>query len=190
MKLPRRTEPVDRRIRRTRAALFTAAVRVVGERGTTEVSVTELAEAADVSRRVLYQHFGDRDSLLVAATVDLIAQNDFSELIQDPAEPDSAVALARRFADNRSFFRAVLTGSCAYAVTRTVAELVRPHSVASARRRFADIDDRLAGDIADYFTGGTIMALTRWLCEGPDPLDPKSFVASLVRVQDAISHPA
>ncbi|MFD0487807.1 helix-turn-helix domain-containing protein [Saccharopolyspora spinosporotrichia] len=56
-------EPVrDRRVRRSRAALMRAAVELVTERGTAAVTLSDIAEAADVSRRVVYQHFGDRDA--------------------------------------------------------------------------------------------------------------------------------
>jgi AcrR family transcriptional regulator len=46
-------------------------VACVSERGTTAVPVTDLADAANVSRQLVYLQFGDRDSLLVAAAVDL-----------------------------------------------------------------------------------------------------------------------
>ena len=61
----------DRRVRRSRAALMAAAITLVTERGTADVPVSDLAEAADVSRRLVYQQFRDRDTLLLEAALDL-----------------------------------------------------------------------------------------------------------------------
>ena len=70
--VPAESVALDRRVRRSRAALMAAAVRLVSERGKTDIPITELAEAADVSRRVVYLQFADRDTLLVAAALDLV----------------------------------------------------------------------------------------------------------------------
>ncbi|MFI1212945.1 TetR family transcriptional regulator [Streptomyces sp. NPDC020802] len=37
------------------------------ERGTSAVALSDIAEAADVSRKVVYQPFGDRDTQLLEA---------------------------------------------------------------------------------------------------------------------------
>jgi AcrR family transcriptional regulator len=44
---------LDRRVRRSRTALMRAAVALVTECGTAAVSLSDVAEAADVSRRVV-----------------------------------------------------------------------------------------------------------------------------------------
>ncbi|MER5427177.1 TetR/AcrR family transcriptional regulator [Streptosporangium roseum] len=189
VELPEGSEVGDRRVRRSRSALLSAAVRVVTERETTEVSVTELAEAADVSRRVLYQHFGDRDTLLAAAAVDLVTRELLPRLPHEPEAMAETPVLARHFAEHRRFYRAVLTGSCAHAATRAVSGLFHPLSTASARRLFGGIDDQVVGEVADFFTGGTVMALSRWLVEGPEPLDPQEFTERLLRIQSVLTGP-
>ncbi|MEO6088956.1 MAG: helix-turn-helix domain-containing protein, partial [Umezawaea sp.] len=57
----------DRRVRRSRAVLMAAAVTLVSERGTADVPVAEIADTADVSRRLVYQQFHDRETLLLEA---------------------------------------------------------------------------------------------------------------------------
>jgi AcrR family transcriptional regulator len=64
-----------------------AAVRLVSERGTTALPVTDLAEAADVSRQLVYLQFGDRDALLVAAAADQVTSD-------EPRQPRPATPLA------------------------------------------------------------------------------------------------
>ncbi|MDQ4115083.1 MAG: TetR/AcrR family transcriptional regulator [Actinomycetota bacterium] len=185
--IPTSPTVTDRRARRSQSALLSAAVRLVGERGTTAVSATELAHEADVSRRVMYQHFGDRDGLLIAATANLVAQELLPRLSEDPYAPSTRLAVVGHFAEHRDFYRATLTGSCAYAAARTLNSLFRPFSIAMARRWYGDLDEQTVEDMADYLTGGSTMALTAWLVDGPAPLDVEEFAERLFRIQSALT---
>src|SRR5436190_129354 len=99
--------------------LTRAAVSLVTGRGTAAVPISDIAEAADVSRRVVYKHFGDRDALLLEAGLDL-ARRELLPAIADtshlPPGRARALAMVRHFADHRVFYRALLTGSCAFAL--------------------------------------------------------------------------
>ena len=50
---------MDRRSRRTRNALTTALMALLKERPLKSITVTELAELADVNRATFYVHFQD-----------------------------------------------------------------------------------------------------------------------------------
>src|SRR5690349_5692807 len=108
----------DRRVRRTRAAVLRATFELVTERGSTAVTLSEIAAAADVSRRVVYQHFGDLDAVLLETGLDL-ARRELLPRLADLREPvdgrAECLAMARHFADHQVFYGALLTGSCAFA---------------------------------------------------------------------------
>src|SRR5690349_13693927 len=55
---------IDRRTLRTRQALHQALIRLVMERGYDQVSVADIADAANVGRSTFYAHFTDKDDLL------------------------------------------------------------------------------------------------------------------------------
>jgi AcrR family transcriptional regulator len=166
-----------------------AAVALVSERGTANVAVSDLAEAADVSRQVLYQQFGDRDGLLLEAALDLARR----ELIRDVVEPEHltgrapALVVARFFAEHRAFYRAVLTSACGFALTRELTGLIRP-----ANRRVIEhaaggrLDAQTADDLALLLTGGAGALINTWIVEGPEPLDPEEFTDRLIRVASTI----
>lgn len=61
-----------RQRRRTRAAIVSAAAELL--RAGAEPSVGDIAEAADVSRRTVYQYFPTLDQLLIDATLGMLSQ--------------------------------------------------------------------------------------------------------------------
>ena len=70
-----------RQRRRTRTAIVDAAARLLAAGGSTP-GVNEIAEAADVSRRTVYQYFPTVDQLLLDATLGLLAQSDVDAAIE------------------------------------------------------------------------------------------------------------
>jgi len=174
----------DRRVRRTRAALLNAAVTLVTERGTAAVALSDLAEAADVSRRVVYQHFGDRDTLLLEAGLDLARRELLPHLAADPPLPGHAraLAVARHFAGHRVFYRALLTGPCAFALDRGLISLLLPvNRQALQREHGGRLTPEAIDDLATFMTGGGSAFVTKWVVEAPDPLDPGAFTDRLLR---------
>lgn len=182
--------PQDRRVRRSRAALLRAAVALVTERGTAAVPLSDLAEAADVSRRVAYQHFGDRDALLLEAGLELAKRELVPRLADCPNETtgrERALVVSRHFAEHRAFYRALLTGSCASAVERGLIGLLLPVNREGLERMYGErLEPEAVGDLATFLTGGGSTFFTTWVVEGPEPLDPQAFTNRLMRVMSVL----
>jgi AcrR family transcriptional regulator len=170
-----------------------AAVRLVSERGTTALPVSDLSDAADVSRQLVYLQFGDRDALLVAAAADLVER----ELLPEVGDADAphrvrVLAMARHFARHRSFYRAMLTGSCAFPMTRALNRLFGSLvTQAGLREVFGDLDEATAADLATLITGGTGAIVNDWVVDADDPLDPEELADRLLRLSTVLarSHP-
>ena len=179
----------DPRIRRSRAALLEAAVAVVEERQCADVSVTEVARRADVSRKVVYERFGSGRELIATAAVHLIQTELLPRLSDDPESAESVLLAARHLSDHRDFYKAALEGGAAIDVQSAVIELFRPLSRDAARRAFAHLDDGTAAETAEFLTGATVMAITHWVVETPAGLDPDAFAGKLLRLMDALTEP-
>jgi len=181
----------DRRVRRSRAALMGAAVALVSQQGTAAVALSELAEAADVSRQVVYQQFGDRDTLLLAAALDLASRELLPRLAEAPLtafDRGPALAMARHFAQHRAFYRALLTGSCAFALNKGLTELLIPVNRQIVRGMFGEsLDPRTVDDLATFLTGGGAAFFNTWVVEGADPLDPEEFADRLLRLMPIVA---
>jgi len=180
---------IDPRIRRSRAALLEAAVEVVEEQRCAEVSVTEVARRAGVSRKVVYERFGSGRELIAAAVVHLVQAELMPRLSDEPESAESVLVAAHHLSDHRAFYKAVLQGGSAIDVQSAVIELFRPLSRDAARRAFGHLDDRSAAETAEFLAGATVMAITRWVVETPDDLDPDAFAGKLLRLMDALAVP-
>jgi AcrR family transcriptional regulator len=173
----------DRRVRRSRTALMDAAVSLVGERGTAAVALSDIAEAADVGRKAAYQQFGDRDTLLLEASIDLLRRELLPEITTLPPGRLRAIASSQHFAAHRGFYRAILVSSSATQLSAAVGELFLPRTRERLQYLFADLDAQLISDLAIQLHGGMIALLTHWLVDGNDPLNPEQFADRLLRVQ-------
>lgn len=181
---------VDRRVRRSRSALMRAAVALVSERETTDISISELAEAADVSRQLLYQHFNDRDTLLLEAALDL-AERELVPLItqdlQSGIAPDQLLAVVGHFAQHRPFYRAMLKNSRSYDLTHELNGMLSAFNepliaLMSAR----GLEPQAVEDLTVFTTGGWAAVINNWLIEAPDPLDVPAFSQRLTDIALAV----
>lgn len=173
----------DRRVRRSRASLMRAAVTLVSARGTTAVTVSDLAAAADVSRQVLYTQFGDRDTLLLEAALDLARRELVPGIAPDAGGRERVLAAARHFTEHRAFYRAMFTSPCAYALNEALSALVTPLNRQLADRMSGPRPDPgIAEDLTVFVTGGWAAVLTTWVIGGAEPLDPERLADRLMRV--------
>lgn len=103
-----------RQRRRTRAAIVSATTELIRSGHTP--SAGEVADAADVSRRTVYQHFPTLEQLLIDATVGLLSQAAVDEAIDgadtggDPGARVAAMirALAQMSAETLALGRSLL----------------------------------------------------------------------------------
>lgn len=175
----------DRRVRRTRAAVLRAAFELVTARGTTAVTLSEIAEAADVSRRVVYQHFGDLDTVLLESGLDL-ARRELLPRLQELLAPRSrTLATAQHFAEHQVFYSALLTGPCAFSMDCGLTSLFLRVNRQAVEHLYGDrLTEQTVDDLAAFITGGAGSFITAWVVAGAP--DPEAFTDRLMAVISAL----
>nr|WP_255672215.1 TetR/AcrR family transcriptional regulator [Glycomyces amatae] len=168
-----------------------AAVTLVSARGTANVPVSEIADAAGVSRQLVYLHYGDRDTLLFEAALDLARRELADPWGEAPAETISrerALAVTRHFAAHRGFYRAMFESSSAYALNQVVSALLAPLRSSSLRVRFGSVlPPRVADDLGVFITGGGTALMHAWVASCDEVLDPESMADRLLAVGEILT---
>ncbi|WP_181009048.1 MULTISPECIES: TetR/AcrR family transcriptional regulator [unclassified Streptomyces] len=104
---------VDPRVLRTRALLRSAALVMAGERDIESMTIADIAERATVNRATVYQHYRDRDALLLDAMeeeVGRLARAAAACPLTRPAEltPRELVDLFRHVESNATLYQRML----------------------------------------------------------------------------------
>ncbi len=167
---PRRT---DRRRERTRRALVAAARRILAEQGTTDVSIQEITDTADVGFGSFYNHFETKAELFEAAVREVLeeygaALDEACADLTDSAEIYCVgVRMTARLAHQRPAVAQVLVQvgvTYAWAGEGLGARALRDIERAVADGRFTVADPRM-GLVT---TAGCVLAYLQVALEQPD----------------------
>ncbi len=171
---------MDARVVRTRRRLQEALLELARERPPSEISVSDIAERAEVNRSTFYQHYADRDTLLADA-LDEAAAEAGARLAHVDLDPETPPQLLTDFlahiADNAEIYRQSLSGSASGAVIvllrARVAEMVR---LSVEPDEDGCVDGLPVEIMAAGFAGTVLGVITAWLEQ--EPLPPPSQAAA------------
>ncbi|WP_433869015.1 TetR/AcrR family transcriptional regulator [Saccharopolyspora sp. CA-218241] len=166
----------DRRAQRSRAALETALLDLIAERGLNRISVSDLTGRAEVHRTTFYEHYTDVHDLAAAACTQM-----FDELIAAAAALTTNAApgddLARRaltevfahVAEHRALYQALLSADgSAKVINHLLDRMTR------SVREHHGVPGGIRGAPPAFLAGALLGTITDWLrhgCPGtPDQL--------------------
>ncbi|MCG3041587.1 TetR/AcrR family transcriptional regulator [Streptomyces fenghuangensis] len=171
-----RTLPADRvdpRVLRTRALLREAALAIAAERDVESMTIADIAERATVNRATVYQHYRDRDALLLDAMeeeVGRLARAAARCPLTHPAQcaPGELAQLFRHVETNATLYRRMLgPGGSARFVNR-LRELLAEEVAAQLGAAGGDGGNGgatapLLELRAHYLAGAFVGVFTRWV---------------------------
>jgi AcrR family transcriptional regulator len=166
---------LDRRKERTRRALIDAARRILAERGTTDVSIQEITDTADLGFGTFYNHFDTKTDLFEVAVGEVLEEYGAALDLACAELDDSAeiyavgVRMTARLAATRPAVAQVLVQvglTYAWAEQGLAARALRDIRRGIADGRFT-IDDARLGLLS---TAGCVLAFITWSLERPNEL--------------------
>lgn len=162
---------IDRRIARTRNALYDALVALILERGYAAISVEDILRRADVGRSTFYAHFASKDDLL-GRSIDRLG-----EILRRAAEAQDgaggwSLALFTHVAEYRDIYLA-LSGVAAGDVLRQALRRVLADFVRDRIQREAGVP----AEIAALHLVGTFLTVAGWWLERRPKLAPATVDA-------------
>lgn len=166
---------IDRRVLRTRTALYDALVRLILERGYDALTVQDLLDAANVGRSTFYAHFTSKDDLLAKSLGRLRAELD--AVIADRPR-GWTLALFEHAARYRDVYVA-LSGISAGDVLR---DALRRAIADTARAVLPPLPGIPAELAADHIAGTFMTTLAWWLDRRPSqrPADVDALFRRLI----------
>ncbi|MEJ1230533.1 MAG: TetR/AcrR family transcriptional regulator [Galbitalea sp.] len=174
---------MDVRQQKSRAALIAAAIELVDERDVADISVTDLAARAGLTRMTFYQHFSDRDALLQAAGAERFGSvlSEFgTERGQRRGLAAGAEVLLEHLGQHRIFYQRLLEGTSGILTYRSIQGFLADRIAAAAGLEGVTLDEA-----QKLFLGGGAMAhVSRWLDDDAVPVfattNPAAAIAALI----------
>lgn len=153
---------IDRRTLRTRQALHQALIRLVMERGYDQVSVADIADAANVGRSTFYAHFTDKDDLLRSGIGYL------KSMLIDPSSDGSDPLEFSRFLtehlhEQRKLYRAMMRGGSGPVILSSLRASICDVVRDGLRRCRAAVPDEIE---VQFVVGAYVSVVTWWLDRG------------------------
>jgi AcrR family transcriptional regulator len=154
-------------VQRSKAVIEDAFVRLVCENGYHQVSVEDVAEAADVGKATFYRHYGSKEALLAALSErlvhDLANRTDNGQAPLPAGEYASVSAAYQQAAELRELYQVCLADARARAA---YTEAFARHSEEQFRQGLDALghEPRIPPTVmATFFAGAHVLLLERWL---------------------------
>ena len=165
-----KTQSSDRRVRRTRAALARALIKLVAERELARISISDVAELAEVSRSSFYDHYRDVHELAEDACTAMI--DDLLEAVPKPSldsgdlaqgATESLIAFFASLAEHAGRLRALLGAQG----SARVIDHIRARITEATSDQLVDDLSPVPRDVTAAFTAGALIGVAvDWLQRG------------------------
>ncbi len=158
---------IDRRIRRTRAALQQAFIALIHQKGYDAITIEQICETANVGRSTFYAHYAGKEDLKRSGIDDhlrdLLFERRAAAKVVGAGEISPTLVIFEHAWEQRQLYRALVGGRGATiaidAIKRTLSEMLREQS---AYPRVPDGSNATAREIAIQFQVGAFASVLLW----------------------------
>ena len=161
---------MDKRVMKTRKAIHSAMTMLLAKKPIEEITVTELAEAAEINRKTFYNYYSsvymvaeEMEDEIVERFEETLRKIDFDALLKDPVTTFNT--LARLITSDLDFYENILTNrnqiSFLQKIITSLKQRIRllyfnPHSP----------DSELEDYMLEYIVSGLVSVYQKWFTSG------------------------
>ncbi len=158
----------DRRIKKTKAALKLALVKMLLEHDLSEISVSKLSEQADINRGTFYLHYQTVPDLFKEIEDEIL--NDFYKMVQEhDSDPSSIInildAIFNYIVEHADLLVAFLHTDQTKFLQRAV-ESLKPQTKSGWIQLFGDLPENKYEYYYCFLTNGAIEVVRKWVLNG------------------------
>ena len=159
---------IDRRVRKTEKAIFSALITLLSERPLSDITIRELTESADIHRATFYDHYTDINACFEALQTSTLAE--FNAVLKSSPELDYALIYSNILSyirSNQETYRILLGRNGSSDFQGRMAALIEADYLGNIRREYPSAKANKSWEyIAAYHTTGNIGMISRWIENG------------------------
>ena len=161
---------MDKRVMKTRRAIHSAMTRLLTLKPIEEITVTELADAAEINRKTFYNYYSsvymvaeEMEDEIVERFEDTLRIIDFETLLQDPQTTFNT--LARIIASDLDFYETILTNRNQVFFLQKIITSLKERIMALYFDRNSK-DFELQEYMLEYIISGLVSVYQKWFKSG------------------------
>lgn len=184
---------VDRRVRKTQAAIKDAFIHLLEEEDLDHITVSDITEAADINRGTFYLHYEDKYILLESMEDEYAKQlydlTRFRIIIKNTDSPEEfnkefsetiMKNVITHIAENMDFYRVILTLDRRSKLEEKIRDIIKENLMDQA-----DENNNIAGIPVEYFhsyvTGSMISVIKYWV-QDDNRMDVDTLIKYVSRI--------
>ena len=178
---------MDKRVMKTKRSIHEAMTKLLARKPIEEITVTELAEAAEINRKTFYNYYGsvymvaeEMEDEIVARFEDTLRGIDFETLLMDPQSTFNT--LAKIITSDLDFYGTMLTNRNQISFLQKIITTLKQR-IRTIYDSQITADDELADYILDYIVAGLVSVYQRWfMSDGKMDIEVLSKYISMLAV--------
>ena len=161
---------MDKRIMKTKRAIHAAMTKLLAGKPIEEITVTELAEAAEINRKTFYNYYSsvnmvaeEMEDEIVARFEETLRRLDFDTLLKDPQTTFNT--LARLITSDLDFYGSILTNRNQNSFLQKIISSLKER-VMTLYAAQIPMDSKLVEYMLEYIVAGMVSVYQRWFESG------------------------
>ena len=161
---------MDKRVMKTKRAIHSALTQILSQKPIEEITVTEIAEAAEVNRKTFYNYYGsvymvaeEMEDEIIERFEETLRRIDFDTLLKDPQT--TFTTLARLITSDLVFYENILTNRNEVFFLQKIITTLKQRIMTLYGDEIT-MDREMSEYVIEYIVAGLVSVYQKWFISG------------------------